>query len=189
MYPVFPLNIVILPNESVALHLFEPRYKELFQDCKDGGEFVIVHKGKNGLAKMGTLVFIEKVINEYPDDTVDLIVQGITTIEIEQFIDFFPNKLYSAVKGKRHELSNKACEKLKNRFFTYMASIGKKISNPERINLFYIANRIELNLESKLELISLTSNEAINKFLLHEIQMMEKIQEQESWLQQKFHLN
>ena len=91
--------------------------------------------------------------------------------------------------GTGEILKDKEFSTNQNRFFTYMASIGKKISNPERINLFYIANRIELNLESKLELISLTSNEAINKFLLHEIQMMEKIQEQESWLQQKFHLN
>ena len=31
--PIFPLNIVLYPGETLNLHIFEPRYKELVKEC------------------------------------------------------------------------------------------------------------------------------------------------------------
>ena len=31
--PLFPLNIVVLPFEEVPLHIFEPRYRTMVDDC------------------------------------------------------------------------------------------------------------------------------------------------------------
>ena len=31
--PLFPLNLVVFPEEELNLHIFEPRYKELVNDC------------------------------------------------------------------------------------------------------------------------------------------------------------
>ncbi|HUB36213.1 MAG TPA: LON peptidase substrate-binding domain-containing protein, partial [Solirubrobacteraceae bacterium] len=32
-FPLFPLNIVALPSETVPLHIFEERYKRMIEDC------------------------------------------------------------------------------------------------------------------------------------------------------------
>jgi Lon protease-like protein len=31
--PIFPLSIVVYPGETLNLHIFEPRYKQLIADC------------------------------------------------------------------------------------------------------------------------------------------------------------
>ena len=189
MYAVFPLSIVVLPNESVALHLFEPRYRQLFQDYKDGDEFAIVYEDKNGLAEFGTLVYIDKIINEFPDETVDVIVKGSSIIKVEEFVEQYPDKLYSAIEGEVIELSMEAKTSLKEKFLTYLKTSGKRISKSQPLDLFYIANRLELDAETKNKLISLDSNSEMNHFLVNQLNFLEKIREQESLLQQKFHLN
>ena len=60
MFAVFPLNIVVLPGEEVALHLFEARYKQLYADFKSGKEFAIVFSSKSEMADFGTLVYIKE---------------------------------------------------------------------------------------------------------------------------------
>ncbi|MYE07129.1 MAG: hypothetical protein F4Y04_07930, partial [Chloroflexi bacterium] len=36
--PLFPLQIVVFPGESVPLHIFEPRYRQLVKDTLQTGE-------------------------------------------------------------------------------------------------------------------------------------------------------
>lgn len=31
--PIFPLGVVVYPDEQLNLHIFEPRYKQLIRDC------------------------------------------------------------------------------------------------------------------------------------------------------------
>lgn len=31
--PIFPLGLVVYPGEQVILHIFEPRYKQLINEC------------------------------------------------------------------------------------------------------------------------------------------------------------
>ena len=34
--PLFPLNVVMFPNTSIPLQIFEDRYKQMLRDCLDG---------------------------------------------------------------------------------------------------------------------------------------------------------
>lgn len=189
MYAVFPLGIVVLPGESVALHLFEPRYKQLFKDFKDGSEFAIVHKDRRGRSNFGTLVYIDKVINEYPDETVDVIVKGSSIIRVNEFIERFPKKLYSAVKADVVDAKWKISDNLHSKFCHYLNKMDKQIARSATIDLFYIANRLELDAESKNQLIQQKSEADANCFLINQINLMDRLKEQEELLQQKFHLN
>ena len=41
--PMFPLSAVLFPGAPLALHVFEPRYRELVHHCLDGdGQFGVV---------------------------------------------------------------------------------------------------------------------------------------------------
>ena len=33
MLPLFPLSLIVFPNEPLNLHVFEPRYRQLVLDC------------------------------------------------------------------------------------------------------------------------------------------------------------
>ena len=188
MFAVFPLNIVVLPGEEVALHLFEPRYKQLYADFKSGKEFAIVFNSKKEMSDYGTLVYIKKVINEFPDDTVDLIVQGSQIIKIDSFSQVYPEKLYSGVEAKLVEHETAVCRELYELFNSYLEKFGKRKSK-SKPSVFQLANRIEMPQETKKEFIRQTDNAALNRFLINQIRFDLKVREQEALLNQKFHLN
>ena len=189
MYAVFPLNIVVLPEECVALHLFEPRYRQLFKDHKEGEEFVIVRQYQGKKSNYGTLVYIEKIVNEFPDETVDIIVKGSSIVKISEYHELYPGKLYSAVDVELKEMNANASTALTKEFEQYLASSKKRVIKEHSNSLFYIANRLELNTESKDELIKLKDGDHMNRYLLNQIKFLNKIREQESLLNQNFHLN
>lgn len=38
--PIFPLNLVLFPRQKLPLRIFEPRYKQLIDDCMmENGQF------------------------------------------------------------------------------------------------------------------------------------------------------
>lgn len=42
--PVFPLPLVLFPGAELPLHIFEPRYRQMLADCRDGdGRFGIAY--------------------------------------------------------------------------------------------------------------------------------------------------
>ncbi len=189
MFAVFPLNIVVLPEESVALHLFEPRYRQLFKDHKDGGEFVILNQVRGKRAEYGTLVYIDQIVNEFPDETVDVIVKGSSIVKIEKFLDNYPDKLYSAVEVNIQNIDQKISDELLKEFEMFLTTSPKRMVKENCNSIFYIANRLELETSVKDELISLGSNKKMNNFLINQIRMLKKIKEQEDLLNMNFHLN
>lgn len=189
MLAVFPLNIVILPEESVALHLFEPRYRQLFADHKNGKEFVILYQNKGNNSSYGTTVKIEQIINEFPDGTVDVIVKGEQVVKILSFEAVMQEKMYAGVEVEKTELLKPADHRLVSVFRNYLTSIQKNCNKLEPFSLYYIANKLQLSYESKIELISIESSSLANAFLINEIMFLSKIREQEATLNHNFQLN
>ena len=75
--PLFPLNLVLYPNEQLPLHIFEERYKDLTQYCLDHEvPFGIVRSDDDTLAEVGTTARIQRVVNRYEDGRLDIAVQG-----------------------------------------------------------------------------------------------------------------
>ena len=60
--PIFPLSIVVFPGEELNLHIFEPRYKQLIQDCYgENKAFGIPTVINNAVADHGTQVRITDI--------------------------------------------------------------------------------------------------------------------------------
>lgn len=85
--PLFPIPTVILPGEVTALHLFEPRYLEMFADCeqepKQEGDFVMVYSDGEQTDEVGCAVAITRVLNRNPDGSVDVLVEGRRRVRLE----------------------------------------------------------------------------------------------------------
>lgn len=189
MLAVFPLNISILPEESVALHLFESRYRQLYADHKSGKEFVILYQSKGVNSTFGALVYIEKVIDEFPDGTVDVIVKGVQVVKILSFEPIMQGKLYAGVEIERCPLFTGAGNRLVTHFKNYLTSIQKSTNKPSPFSLYHVANRLQLSNDTKNELMSIADEQLANSFLINEIRFLRKIREQEASLNHNFHLN
>lgn len=190
LYPVFPLPIVILPGELVALHLFEPRYKELYRDSKDGNAFVIVNGNANKLEKVGTVVKIHKVIEEKPNGTIDLVVKGITSFEIKEYLKNIPNKLYSGVLGSMFNVQALLTDDFKQEALEYFKMIKEKEEAFScTSNSFELALEMDLPDSIKQKIIAAKSTDQIIRILKNEITLQKELQRQEKLLKKQFFLN
>lgn len=75
---LFPLPIVLLPTEWVPLHIFEPRYLELIDECRETGEaFGLVFATDDGAVhEIGTRATVEEVLENVDDGRLDIVVEG-----------------------------------------------------------------------------------------------------------------
>jgi len=54
LLPLFPLDVVLLPGAPLPLHIFEPRYKEMINEClKQKRSFGIVRTKDEGFVNVG----------------------------------------------------------------------------------------------------------------------------------------
>jgi len=80
--PLFLLPVSACPMELVPLHIFEPRYKAMIADCLSaqetggGGEFVIALASASGMASIGAIMKLVKVMKRYDDGRLDILTQG-----------------------------------------------------------------------------------------------------------------
>lgn len=85
--PLFPLRLVVFPEELVPLHIFEERYKRLVAEVRRGGEgarFGIVLVEGRGAAEVGCAVSLERIVREYEDGRLDILVRGRDVIAVRE---------------------------------------------------------------------------------------------------------
>jgi ATP-dependent Lon protease len=86
--PLFPLPLVVLPGETLALHLYEPRYREMLASClaspRDTGDFVIVYSDGEQTDPVATAVTITRVLDQQPDGRANILVHGLRRVTLQQ---------------------------------------------------------------------------------------------------------
>ncbi len=94
--PIFPLGIVVYPGEQLNLHIFEPRYKQLIQECFETKKpFGIPPVIDNKVNDTGTLVRVLEITTVYDDGKMDIKTEGLEVFTILEVIKELPEKLYS----------------------------------------------------------------------------------------------
>ena len=75
---LFPLPLVLVPTERIPLHIFEPRYLELIEECvATGGEFgLVLATGDGAVHEVGTRASVQRVLEALDDGTMNVVVEG-----------------------------------------------------------------------------------------------------------------
>jgi Lon protease-like protein len=74
---------VLLPGEALPLHLFEPRYRQLYADTVlEGDPFVIVRETEASRERVGCAAHFEELLRRHPDGRLDVVVRGAHPVEI-----------------------------------------------------------------------------------------------------------
>ncbi|NJL77077.1 MAG: hypothetical protein HC892_20750 [Saprospiraceae bacterium] len=102
--PLFPLQLVAFPGEALNLHIFEPRYRQLIQECEtDGITFGIPAFIDGRVQEIGTEIELIAIEKRYGDGKLDVKTKGIGIFKIEEFLSRAPSKLYPGAKVKKIE--------------------------------------------------------------------------------------
>lgn len=196
--PVFPLGIVVYPGEIVNLHIFEPRYRQLVNECHtEGKPFGIPAVIDNRMNEMGTLVKITEVVKVYENGELDIRTQGVRVFRVLELIKSVPDKLYSGAivnypenvegPGKR-TLMTKVVKAVRD--LHQLLKITKDFHKPDEDLCSYdIAHHAGLTLEQEYELLSLLREEQRQEYLKrHLAKVLPVIAEMET-LKEKVKLN
>lgn len=105
--PVFPLpEVVLFPESLLPLHVFEPRYRAMLEDCLDaGGELVIAQVDRAG-ARISDVAGVGVVVEHYalPDGRSNIVVAGAARVRLEELVSEMPPRFpYKRARARRLE--------------------------------------------------------------------------------------
>jgi Lon protease-like protein len=90
-FPLFPLGIVLLPEEVVPLHIFEDRYKLMIGEClEQEKEFGIVWLSDSGLREIGCTASISELLETMDDGRMNILVRGEEPFRLMRRIEELP---------------------------------------------------------------------------------------------------
>jgi len=80
---LFALGLVLLPGERVPLHIFEPRYRQLFADCVlEDSPFVLLYSEDQTTASIGCTARFDELLERHDDGRISVVVRGVEPVEI-----------------------------------------------------------------------------------------------------------
>lgn len=95
--PLFPLPVVVFPGQIVPLHIFEPRYKQLIADVRAAAERgetrpigMILGADSEVQGEIGCAMLLAKVLDEFDDGRLNILVRGGRRFRIARLIDDKP---------------------------------------------------------------------------------------------------
>ena len=195
--PIFPLNIVVYPGENLNLHIFEPRYKQLINECKETKKpFGIPVVIDNKVQEFGTLLEVVEVSKQYESGEMDIKTKGIKVFRMLEQIKDIPEKLYSgAIVSYPENYSNGSSGLMKMvmnnlRQLHQLIKVEKNFNKEDKeLTAFEIAHHIGLSLEEEYEVLllqdELQRQEYLKRHLLKAIPMAQGMEQ----LKEKIKLN
>lgn len=188
---MFPLAIFPLPGELVPLHIFEPRYRQLLQDCETKDiTFGIYFTHSSNEQKFGSLMKLESVIKRYSEGESDIIVRCVDLFEMHKLLRTYRDKLYPGGEVTLWNVDPKSPakgDKLLQLFHDYRLQF--KIASSEKDpSAFEIANELNLDNEHKLKFAALPE-EKRESFLAAQLKYHLQLLSHAEKSKDVFHLN
>jgi hypothetical protein len=182
----------------VNLHIFEPRYKQLVNECySEGKPFGIPTVIDNKLNEMGTLVRITEMVKVYENGEMDIRTLGLRVFRVLEMIRSVPDKLFSGAivnypdniegPGKR-SLMAKVIVAIRE--LHRLLNITKDFHRPDdELASYDIAHHAGLSIEQEYELLGLLREEQRQEYLKRHLgKVLPVIAEMET-LKEKVKLN
>ena len=194
-YPLFPLNIFLLPGDFTQLYIFEERYKQLINESWDSGEsFGLPFSSKLNARNFGTAVKVHEIVSRHENGEMEIIVQAVGNFRLDKFHYQKNGKLYPCGDVSFFIQDNEAqtSEDLLLRFRAHLLKsqdIDAELIALESPNLYEIAGFLGLNDLEKMELLALGDPAKMERYLINYLRYLELIQEQEEHVYQNFYLN
>ncbi len=189
---LFPLNIVLFPGSWIPLHIFEERYKQLIQQCRETREVFGVNLLQGSeLSTIGCTARVAEVLREYDDGRMDIVVAGGRRFQVQhieerpkacihahiEYFDDVPDPSFNqAVYEECVELYNRLVEQV----FPNEQHLSLQENTVRNLSLsFVMAQKAGLELEHKQRLLeSQSENERLLMLLHHMREVLPTLDQQ-----------
>jgi Lon protease-like protein len=161
-FPLFPLGLVLLPQELVPLHIFEERYKLMIGECLDEDrKFGILWLSDDGLKQVGCSARISRVLERFDDGRLDILVEGAEPFRLLRRIEDLPYPAGDVeLLGDADAGDPGAAELARKRYADLVEEVTETRPEDEelaRLNAYGMAATLDVALEAKQQLLELRS--------------------------------
>lgn len=162
--PIFPLDVVVYPEETITLHIFEPRYKQLITEClSEGKPLGLPVHAEDRIKEYGTLAEVVQVFESDEDGNMDIALKGIQVFRILEIVNTLPDKLYSGAivsypendKMKVHPNLSELIQNEVKRLYTILNIENRMPKEQQEWSSYDIAHKLGLTREQEYELLSI----------------------------------
>ncbi len=199
--PLFPLNVVLMPGAPLPLHIFEERYKQMVNECLESeSEFGMVLADESGTRRVGCTARIVELVERYEDGRMLILVEGSRRFKLNSILTGKPYYVgeveYLEEEPEAEDVTALAeeCIALLERVVEAATegSVGIEIQPPYRNLSFAIAGRIDFDLETRQQILELTSEkgrlEKVKELLSAAAERLEREQQAREKAQKNGHL-
>lgn len=191
---MFPLQVFLLPGEEIPLRIFEPRYKQLINECNETGDtFGIPFMNNEEILPYGSEVELVNIVAKNSKGEMVILIKGVANFHLLNFKEKIPNKLYGGgiieyIDDKFSTTNPELVVLVKKLNLNIDPLMGSLITD-DAVNLMNVAKAIQLNSEEKYDFYSLRNEKLMVNYLIKRLRFIEQIQAQERLLENNFSLN
>ncbi len=200
--PLFPLNVVLMPGAPLPLHIFEDRYKQMIDECLEAeSEFGMVLADEGGTRNVGCTAKIVELVERYDDGRMLILVEGERRFKLNNVVSERKPYYVGEIEYIEEDEPNEDVSKLAEECVALLervveaateGSVGIEIEPPYRNLSFAIAGRIEFEIETRQQILELTSEKArlekVKELLTGAAEKLEKDKEVREKSQMNGHL-
>jgi Lon protease-like protein len=195
--PIFPLGIVVYPGESLNLHIFEPRYKQLIADCFEQKRlFGIPAVIENRMQDFGTLISVTDITKVYEQGEMDIKTKGEKVFRVLEVIREVPDKLYSGAIVTYPDSHERGNPEVMRRLMASIRELHRLLNvqkefnkSDEELKVYDVAHHIGLSLQEEYELLNLFDERQRQEYLKRHLTKVIPLIAEMELLKEKIKLN
>jgi Lon protease-like protein len=170
---LFPLPIVLVPTERIPLRIFEPRYRELIDECVENGEEFgfILSTGDGAVHEIGTRAAVAQVLEVLEDGSMNIVVEGGERFRLLELTSgrAFTTGIVEPVEDDDEPPLEEDVARATDVFRRLAEAADSDVDVPDpgsRHFDFELAARVDFAVDAKQELLAMTSPRARMKALI-----------------------
>ena len=193
--PLFPLQTVFFPGETVPLHVFEERYKQLIADCRAEALTFGIPVYINQSLAYGTEVQLRDVVNTYADGSLDVVCVARQVFEVVSFEPVMGDRLYPGGEVRFLDAINEAPPKLTDAVIEACRRLYELMDMPfgpikrEVFNSFTLAHKMGLSLQQEYSLLQISDETSRLLFVLQHLEETSRVLEELNRTRERIEMN
>lgn len=191
---MFPLPVFLLPGEEIPLRIFEPRYKQLINECNETGDtFGIPYVSNDDIKHYGSEVELVNIVAKNSLGEMVILIKAVSNFHLLNFKEKLPNKLYGGgiveYIDDKYTTTNPELVVLVKKLNLNLDPVMGSLITGDSVNLMNVAKAIQLDSNDKFTFYALRNEQQMVKYLIKRLRFIEHIQLQEKLLENNFSLN
>jgi hypothetical protein len=173
--PFFPLQTVFYPGETVPLHIFEERYKQLINDCRSEAVTFGIPVYINDRVDYGTEVQLVEVVTTYENGSMDIVCVARQVFKVISFESEMEGKQYAggvvqfldSVNDGEAQDKEEVLKKIKELY--ELMGVSFDPIPVDKFNTYMLAHKMGFSFDQEYELLKIIKESERLAYILHHL--------------------